>query len=48
VAKVRIVADYVSRGYQLLDDEARAAGELPVSEALAGRLLAWNDRYDAD
>jgi hypothetical protein len=48
VPKVRIVADYCSKGYQLLGEEARAGGDLPVSEALAVRLLAWNDRYEAD
>jgi hypothetical protein len=48
VPKVRIVADYCAKGYQLLDEEARARGELDISEALADRLRAWNDRYDAD
>jgi hypothetical protein len=46
VPKVRIVADYCSRGYQLLDAEARAHASLNISEALANRLSAWNDRYD--
>ncbi len=36
--KVRIVADYCSTGYQLLDDDARAEGELRVSTALKSRL----------
>ena len=40
--KVRIVADYGGNGYQL-DKEARARGELPVSEPLKTRLSAWND-----
>ncbi len=44
--KVRIVADYCSRGYQLLDDDARAQGEFPVSAALLARLTSWNDRYE--
>jgi hypothetical protein len=44
--KVRIVADYCSRGYQFLDDAARAEGELPVSAALLSRLTSWNDRYE--
>lgn len=44
--KVRIVADYCSKGYQLLDDDARAKGELRVSAALRSRLSAWNDRYE--
>ena len=44
--KVRIVADYGGNGYQL-DKEARARGELPVSEPLKTRLSAWNDEYEA-
>jgi hypothetical protein len=44
--KVRIVADYCSRGYQLVDDDARAAGDLPISETLLNRLSGWNDRYE--
>lgn len=44
--KVRIVADYCSKGYQLLDGDARAEGELRVSAALLARLSAWNDRYE--
>lgn len=44
--KVRIVADYCSRGYQLLDDAARAAGDLDISDQLRDRLRAWNDRYE--
>ena len=43
--KVRIVADYEGNGYQL-DKEARARGELPVSEPLKDRLSAWNDEYE--
>lgn len=44
--KVRIVADYCSKGYQFLDDDARAEGELRVSAALMSRLSDWNDRYE--
>ncbi len=44
--KVRIVADYCSKGYQLLDDEARAEGGLRVSAALLSRLGKWNDRFE--
>ena len=43
--KVRIVADYEAKGYQL-DEEGRARGELPVSEHLKDRLSAWNDEYE--
>ena len=46
--KVRIVADYCSKGYRFLDEEARARGDLDISEALADRLRAWNDRYETD
>lgn len=46
--RVRIVADYCSRGYQLLDEEACADGGLGISEALAIRLSAWNDHYEAN
>lgn len=45
--KVRIVADYCSRGYRLADAAAAGAGTLPVSDALAERLAAWNDRFEA-
>jgi hypothetical protein len=45
--RVRIVADYCSRGYQLLDEAARAAGELAIPDALEERLRAWNDYYDS-
>jgi hypothetical protein len=48
VPKVRIVADYCSKGYRLLDEEARARGNLDISEALADRLQAWNDRYETE
>jgi hypothetical protein len=44
--KVRIVADYCSRGYQLADGDARALGELPVSAELLDGLARWNDRYE--
>ncbi len=44
--KVRIVADYCSTGYQLLDDNARAEGELRISDTLRSRLTDWNDRYE--
>lgn len=43
--KVRVVADYGGNGYQL-DGEARERGELPVSEHLKDRLIAWNDEYE--
>ena len=46
--RVRIVADYCSKGYQLLDEEACAEGDLGISEALAARLSAWNDHYEAN
>jgi len=44
--KVRIVADYCSNGYQLLDGDARAEGELRISDGLRSRLSDWNDRYE--
>jgi hypothetical protein len=44
--KVRIVADYCSKGYQLLDAGARAEGELRISDELRSRLTDWNDRYE--
>jgi hypothetical protein len=47
VPKVRIVADYCSKGYILVDAPARACGELPVDAALAARIGAWADCYDA-
>jgi hypothetical protein len=46
VPKVRIVADYCSRGFQILDGETRAADELPISDALKTRLSTWNDRFE--
>ncbi len=45
--RVRIVADYCSKGYQVLDEEARAGGDLRISEALSTRLSAWNEHYEA-
>jgi hypothetical protein len=48
MAKVKIVADYDGEGYWLADDAARAIGDLPVSEALRQRLIAWNAWYDRD
>lgn len=45
--KVRIIADYCSRGYRLADDAAIAAGTLPVSAGLAERLAVWNDRFES-
>lgn len=44
--KIRIVADYCSTGYRLLDDDGRPGGAVPLSEGLARRLVAWNDRYE--
>lgn len=46
MAKVRIVADYCARGYQLLDDAARAEGAFRISEELRVRLSSWNDRFE--
>ena len=46
--RVRIVADYCSKGYQFLDGEAQLRGDLGISEALATRLSAWNDHYEAN
>jgi hypothetical protein len=46
MAKIRIVADYCSTGYQLGDDQARRLGEPPLSEGLAQRLAAWNARFE--
>jgi len=46
--RVRIVADYCSKGYQILEcDPVHARGELAVSEGLKTRISAWNDLYDA-
>ncbi len=45
---VRIVADYCSKGYQLLDEEARAGGDLAISEELAARLSDWNGHFEAN
>lgn len=45
---VRILADYDSPGYQLLDDAARALGDLPVSDGLRRRLAAWVERFERD
>lgn len=42
--KVRIIADYCSRGYRL--SGAAADDVLPVSAELAARLAAWNDRFE--
>ena len=44
--RVRIVADDGGQGYVLDDPSAVACGELPVSQVLRDRLLAWNARYD--
>lgn len=44
--KVRIVADYCARGYQLLDDDARAEGAFRISEGLRARLSSWNDHFE--
>jgi hypothetical protein len=46
VPKVRIVADYCSPGYQMVDAEARAFGELPVSAELLDELARWSNRYE--
>ncbi|MCP5363742.1 MAG: hypothetical protein H6905_00650 [Hyphomicrobiales bacterium] len=46
--RVRIVADYCSKGYQILEgDPVNAGDELAVSEALKSRISAWSDLYDA-
>lgn len=46
MARIRIVADYCSAGYQLGDDEARCCGTPPLSDALAHRITEWNARYE--
>lgn len=45
---VRILADYDSPGFQLIDDAARALGDLPVSDALRRRLAAWVARFERE
>ncbi|MCU0837152.1 MAG: hypothetical protein MUE49_00330 [Rhodospirillales bacterium] len=45
--KVRIVADYGSNGYILVDEAARAFATLPVDDDLLARLARWADAYDA-
>ncbi len=44
---VRIVADYASNGYILVDDAARSFATLPVDDELLDRLARWADAYDA-
>lgn len=46
MARIRIVADYCSAGYQLADEEARRFGSPPLSAALAGRLASWNAHFE--
>jgi hypothetical protein len=43
---VRIVADYMSPGYVLADDEARRFESLPVDGDLLDRVVAWSARYE--
>jgi hypothetical protein len=45
MGKIRIVADYCARGFQLADEGA-AATVPPLSEALVQRLADWNARYE--
>ncbi len=44
--KIRIIADYCSTGYRLVDRDGRTGDTPPLSDRLARRLAAWNDRYD--
>ncbi len=46
--KVRIVADYCSRGYRILEGGARTLGALPVSAALLARIQVWNDDFETN
>lgn len=46
VARIRIVADYCSAGYQLGDEDTRRMGAPPLSAALAQRLADWNARFE--
>jgi hypothetical protein len=47
VPQVRIVADYGSKGYVLVDAAAQAFGGLPVGAELLAQIAAWVGRYDA-
>lgn len=46
MARVRIVADYCGKGYQLLDEGATPA-PFAIGAALQERLQKWNERYEA-
>ena len=46
VAKVRIVADYCGKGYQLLEN-GETAGTFLIGAPLQERLCRWNERYEA-
>lgn len=45
MGKIRIVADYCARGFQLVDADAGVTAP-PLSEALLHRLADWNARYE--
>ncbi len=45
MGKIRIVADYCTRGFQLADESA-PAGPPPLSDGLVERLAEWNARYE--
>lgn len=43
---VKIMAEDGGLGYWLADPEARAIGDLPVSEELRDNLYVWNTRWE--
>lgn len=45
MGKIRIVADYCARGFQVRDRGGQT-GPAPLSEALTRRLADWNARYE--
>lgn len=45
MGKIRIVADYCARGFQLAE-EGGSGSAPPLSDALLQRLADWNARYE--